>query len=568
MLTLLKNQIVPFLSGELGLDEKFVFDLFERPKNIDHGHLALPCFQIAKQQKTNPMELSKNLEKVVQHKILSIKNVVAMGGFLNFVFQDKFLQEALMKALESPEKMGFQIQKNPQTVVIDYVSPNVAKPMHVGHFRAALIGQSIRNLAFSQGYDVVGVNHLGDWGTQFGKLIWTLQNWEPGFDWESEGVIDRLLALYVRFHDEAKTNPQLETAGAEVFKKLEQGDSAIQLLWQQVVDASMKEYERLFALLRIQHDKVLGEAFYSDKLPDVIQRLEKAELLKDSQGAKVVFFDEAEKLPPCLIQKSDGASIYATRDLATAIYRKEVMGADQLLYVVGQDQALHFRQVFRVLSLLGYDWAKDCHHIPFGLYRFKEGKMSTRQGRVIVFEDLINKAIELAKALIEEKNPALENKDQVALQVAVGALTFGDLMNDRMKDVEFDWGKMLSFEGDTGPFVQYTAVRCRSVLKKYGKPIPKKFHEHLILSKAESQLIYRILLIEDVLKISYQQFKPNVLAQYLLDLCSDFSQFYRDCRVLGEEATLEENRILLVQSAFFALKQGLGVLNIEVPEAM
>ncbi len=568
MLTRLKNEITPYLVQAEGGDPEVFRNRLERPKNFEHGHLALPCFQFAKDKKIPPSEFAKNLEQRLRGQIPTVKEITCLGGFLNFSFQNKFLTAVLEESLKQPERLGYAEYAKNERVIIDFASPNVAKPMHVGHFRATLIGQAIKNLALSQGYDVVGVNHLGDWGTQFGKLIWAIQNWSPQFDWDSEGVISRLLSLYVRFHDEAKMHPGLEEKGAEIFRRLEQGDQSIRVFWQKVVNASLKEYQRLFDLLGIQHDEVLGEAFYTDKMSDVIDRLKKANLLQQSEGAQVVFFDEKEKMPPCLIQKSDGASIYATRDLAAAIYRHEKMKGDYLLYVVGHDQALHFKQVFRVLEMLGYDWAKNCHHIPFGLYRFKEGKMSTRAGRVIEFEDLIHKAIELAQVLIEEKNPDLQNKDLVAKQVAVAALTFGDLMNDRARDVEFDWDRMLSFEGDSGPFVQYTAVRCAGILKKSAREIPSKFSLDVDLVEQETKLIYRMLLLEDVLKVSYQQFKPNILAQYLLDLCSDFSEFYRDCRVLGEPKNIEGNRLLLVQACFLTLKQALLILNIEIPEAM
>lgn len=568
MLSQLKQEVAPFLIQELGGVESDYLSRLERPKNFDHGHLAFPCFIHSKSKGMSPQQLATDLELKLAQKIPHIKSVQAVAGFLNFTFRDDFLQKVLEEALKHPEKMGFQVTPKNEKVIIDFASPNVAKPMHVGHFRATLIGQSILHLARSQGYEVVGVNHLGDWGTQFGKLIWALMEWAPQFDWESPGVIDRLLALYVRFHDEAKKSPELEEQGALVFKKLENGDPQVRALWKKVIDASLVEYQRLFSLLNVKHDEILGEAFYSDKLEDVIQRLKSKSLLKESEGAQVVFFDEKEKMPPCLIQKSDGASIYATRDLAAAIYRREQMKGDHLLYVVGHDQSLHFKQVFRVLDLMGYSWSKNCHHIPFGLYRFKEGKISTREGRVITFEDLINKAIELAQGLIAEKNPDLPEKDKVAKQVAVAAVTFGDLMNDRSKDVEFDWDRMLSFEGDSGPFVQYTAVRCRGILKKSGKTVPSGFNPQVTLEPQETKLIYRILLLEDVLKIAYQQFKPNLLAQYLLDLCSDFSEFYRDCRVLGGDPEVEANRLLLVQAGFLALKQGLAILNIETPEAM
>ncbi|MEO0337428.1 MAG: arginine--tRNA ligase, partial [Pseudomonadota bacterium] len=324
-----------------------------------------------------------------------------------------------------------------QRIVVDFASPNVAKPMSIGHLRATAIGQAVVNLCKAQGYDVVALNHLGDWGTQFGKLAWAYENWGSEYDFE-DSPFDSLFALYVRFHEEAESNPDLELAGAETFRRLEAGNEEIVRLWKWFVEVSLEKYDELFSLLNVSHDKVLGESFYNDKLQPVVQFLKDKGLLVESEGAYVVEMDD-EKAPPCLITKSDGASLYATRDLASAIYRREEMKADQMLYVVGVEQTLHFRQVFEVLRKMGFDWAEGCRHIGFGLYRFKDmGKMSSRKGNVIRFADVIEKAISMVKEIIEEKNPGLENKDLVAKQVGVGAVVFNDLINDRVKNVDFD----------------------------------------------------------------------------------------------------------------------------------
>jgi arginyl-tRNA synthetase len=440
--------------------------------------------------------------------------------------------------------------------------------MHVGHFRATVVGQSIRHLAAAQGANVIGVNHIGDWGTQFGKLAWAYQTWGKEYDFSVE-PIDALLKLYVRFHDEAEKNPELEKLGAEAFRKLENGDLEIQKIWKMIIDESFKEYNKLYNLLGIKHDIVLGESFYNDKLSDVVKRLEDAKLLKDSEGAKVVFFDQKEKMPPCLVMKSDGASIYATRDLATAIYRREVQKADELLYVVGVDQSLHFRQVFRVLELLGYDWPKHCHHIVFGQYRFKEGKMSTRKGKVVLFEDMIYQAIDLVAKMIDEKNPEMapQDKKTVATQVAIGAIVFNDLVNDRVKNVDFDWERVLNLEGDSGPYVQYMNVRCKSILRKYAKPVPPSPGKKLD-SPEEEKLVFSLMQFEHVVEVAYRQFKPNVVAQYLLELCRDFSHFYHKNRILGEAAEVEASRITLVDATSKVLTEGLRILNIPSPEMM
>ncbi|MGZ3798235.1 MAG: arginine--tRNA ligase, partial [Pseudobdellovibrionaceae bacterium] len=345
-------------------------------------------------------------------------------------------------------------------------------------------------------------------------------------------------------------------------------DQEIKEIWKMIVDHSLKDYDRLLnGVLKIKHDVVLGESFYNDKMENVVQLLKQKGLLQESEGAQVVFFDEKENMPPCIIKKSDGASIYATRDLAAAIYRHDIMKGDELLYVVGQDQTLHFRQVFKVLEMMGFEWAKTCHHISFGLYRFKEGKMSTRAGRVVLFEDVINQAIELVEKTIAEKNPNLENKMVVARQVALGAVIFNDLVNDRVKNVEFDWDRILSVEGDSGPYVQYTVVRCKSILRKYGKEILAEAPRELA-AEEERKLVYQLLQFEEILTGAYRQFKPNILAQYLLELCGSFSHFYHKCRILGESPEVESSRIALVAATEKILIQGLKLLNIEAPEAM
>ena len=545
-----------------------LFELLERPKNQDHGHLALPCFALAKELKLNPMEMAKTVALDLSAFTDLILKAEPMGGFVNLTLQPQVIWEEGVQIFKTPLKdLGNAPSKN-EIVAIDYASPNVAKPMHVGHFRAAIIGQAIRNLAESQGYQVLGINHLGDWGTQFGKLIWAIQTWDPKINWKAPDIVDQMLQLYVRFHQEAEHDSTLENKGAETFKKLENGDAVITDLWKKVCEASVEGYERLFSKLGLKHDHILGESFYSDKLDDVISRLKAKQLLSDSEGAKVVFFPEELKMPPCLILKSDGASIYATRDLASAFYKIEKLHAKHLLYVVGQDQSLHFKQLFKVIEMLGYPWIKNCHHIPFGMYRFEHGKMSTRKGQIIEFEDLIDDAIAKVGQVVEEKNPSLPDKEKTIEKIAVAALIFHDLVNDRVKDVEFKWEKMLSFDGDSGPYLQYTGVRCQSILKKYGRPVVALPQPPSSLHSRELSLIYRLLLLEEVFRVSYQQFKPNILAQYLLDVCADFSSFYRECRVLGESAEVETQRLMIVEMTRKVIVRGLGVLSIQTPEAM
>lgn len=565
MLAHLKKQLSQQIAKNVSISELDIASALEIPKDYEHGHLAWPVFIYAKTLKKNPFEVAQNLAKDLSHKIDGVLSVQAAGGFLNFKFKSAKLAEVM--SLASKEKfLSYQAGGAGKTVVIDYGSPNVAKKMHIGHLRAINIGQAIRNLAEANGYKVIGLNHLGDWGTQFGKLAWALEKWGQDMG-ERAWTIDGLLELYVRFHEEAEKNPKLEEEGAATFLRLENGDPKIKEIWQKIIDASLKDYARMFKLLNVKHDLVLGESFYNDKLDDVVDQLKAKKLLVDSEGAQVVMFDEKEKMVPCLIRKSDGASLYATRDLASAIYRHDQLKGDELIYVVGADQNLHFKQVFKVLEMMGFDWSSHCHHVGFGLVRFKEGKMSTRKGRVIHLEDVIESAIEIVTQTVNEKNPDLQNKEENIRKIAIGAVIFNDLINDRMKNVEFDWDRALSTEGDSGPYVQYTTVRCKSILRKVdfsftGLPANTEW------TPEEEKLIFTMLQLQDVVKNSYTHLKPNILAQYLLQVCSDFSSFYHHNRVIGEESQIENRRLHLVELTRRTLEEGLGLLNISAPEMM
>lgn len=575
----IRNEVAQFIISGLkamGIDDSVVSKnqiagLLEIPKKLDHGHLAYPVFQLAKVLRKSPPQISQELvQHLLSQKLDWMEAVVPVGGYVNFSIKSVYMQNVLQKAIcESNESLGHSQVGRGKTFVIDYSSPNVAKPMHIGHLRATVIGQAIRNLAETQGYKVIGLNHLGDWGVQFGKLAWAFMEWGHEYDFEGK-PFESLFAIYVRFHDESEKDPELDAKGSLVFKRLEEGDEKVTELWKKFVEISMKEYGRLWNLMGVKHDLVLGESFYNDKMKPVEKALEEKGLLVESEGAMVVPL--GEEMPPCLIRKSDGASLYATRDLASAIYRKEVLGADMNIYVVGVDQTLHFRQVFKVLELMGYEWAKSCHHIAFGMYRFKDlGRMSSRKGNVIFLEDVVKQAIEMVKKTIEEKNPDLKEKDLIAEQVGVGAVIFNDLSFDRIKNVDFDWEKVLSFEGDSGPYVQYCHVRCVSLLNKYiEKHGSKPKREFLTsLESDEERLLVRTLLeYQDILKASFDTFRPNILAQYLLDVCGAFSRFYNKHRILGESSEIETSRMMLVECTREILFRGLSTLNIQAPMAM
>ncbi len=565
MLAHLKNQLAQKISEKTQLRDLDILKSLEIPKVYDHGHLSWPVFAYAKSQNKIPQDVGARLQKELSGALTELESVVAVGGFLNFKFKSSALAKTLFDSA-TQLKLGTSQIGEGKTIIVDYSSPNVAKKMHVGHLRATIIGQAIRNLAQASGFKVIGINHIGDWGTQFGKLAWALQEWGQELGARA-WTIDGLLELYVRFHEEAEKNPQIEQHGAETFLRLEQGDEEITKIWKRIVEVSIQDYDRMYQLLKVKHDLIQGESFYNNRLDDVIKRLEDKNLLVTSEGARVVMFDEKDNMPPCLIQKSDGASLYATRDLAALFYRRDVLKGDEFLYVVGADQSLHFKQIFKVLELLGYDWFKNCHHLSFGLYRFKEGKMSTRKGRVVHLEDVIQAAVDYVTETVNEKNPDLVDKDRVIQQIAVGAVIFNDLVNDRVKNVEFDLDRAMSIEGDSGPYVQYTAVRCKSVLRKaqfqWRGGVPEGDW-----TDSEVKLIFSLLQFQDVVKNSYLHFKPNILAQYLLNVCSDFSHFYHLNRILGEDAAVENRRLHLVDLSRRVLEEGLGLLNIESPEQM
>jgi arginyl-tRNA synthetase len=567
MLARFKNLLSHHYAQTLNKDEATLQRMMESPKSGGHGHVALPVFAWAKEFKKAPPVLAQELAAQLSgNKPQGVASIEAVSGFVNFTFEPKFVQDMLVHdILKEAGHVGYSAVGKGKKMLIDYSSPNVAKPMHIGHLRATVIGQAIVNLARTQGYQVIGLNHLGDWGVQFGKLAWAFLHWGKEYDFATQ-PFESLYALYVRFHEEAEKNPGLEAEGSKIFKRLEDGDPEIKKLWDNFVDISLKDYQRIWDRLGVKHDLVRGESFYNDRMKAVEDELHRKGLLVESDGAMVVRLDEFD-MPPCLIRKSDGASLYATRDLASALYRMNELKADLNLYVVGVDQTLHFRQVFRVLEKMGYPWIDKCHHIAFGMYRFKDARISSRKGTAIFLEDVLNKANEIAREVIKEKNPGLQNADKVAEQVGTGAIIFNDLMNDRVKNVDFDWDRALDFEGDSGPYVQYCGVRCQSLLRKYGKAVTGKI-DMTMDSPEEKELLRCLLNYQDTLKNAFESFKPHYVAGYLLELSHRFSQFFTKCRIIGEPPNVEASRMTLVQMVLTVLSEGLRTLSIELPEAM
>lgn len=536
----------------------------EVPPQREMGDYAFPCFVLAKSLRKAPQVIASELSTAIDHPF--IEKVEAVGAYVNFFFDKKKVgEEVVQTILEEKEHYGDVPIGNGEKVTIDLSSPNIAKPFSMGHLRSTVIGNALANIVEKCGYTPVKINHLGDWGTQFGKLIYAYKTWGDEEKVKAE-PIKELLALYIRFHEEAETNPKLEEEGRFWFKQLEDGNEEALALWNWFREESLKEFSKIYDLLGIEFDSYKGEAFYNDKMDAVVQELEEKGLLEESDGAMVVPLDEFD-LPPCLIKKSDGATLYATRDLAAALYRKQKYNFAKALYVVGGEQSLHFKQLFYVLKKMGYSWADDLHHIPFGMMLKDGKKMSTRKGKLVLLEEVLHEAIELAKQHIEQRNSSLENKDEVAEAVGVGAVIFHDLKNFRLNDIEFSLDAMLTFEGETGPYLQYTYARACSILRKAGKgstgPISYKEFE----GDQAWSVISLLMKFPEVIHNAYEHFDPSHLAKYIIDLAQAFNKYYGAVKILEENEGVGA-RLQLVEATTVVLKEGMRLLGLKAPKKM
>ena len=562
----MRDQIIDLISTAANLDKAMVSDILEIPPKADMGDYAFPCFQLAKTlRKAPPMIAADIAEKIGDVDILDKLEV--KGAYLNFfIKKDLFVKTMIQNA--DVENFGSSDMGKGKTICIDYSSPNVAKNFHVGHLRTTIIGNSLYKIYSKLGYQVERINHLGDWGTQFGKLIVAYKAWGSKEAVEKDSVAE-LMRLYVKFHEEADKDDSLNDQARAWFTKMEHGDEEALDIWKWFVDISLKEYKGTYALLGMEFDHYLGESFYRDKTADVVKRLQDANLLEESQGAQIVNLD-AYDMPPCLIMKKDGSSIYATRDLAAIFYRKDRWNFDKCLYVTGQEQKLHFAQVFKVVELLGNDWAKDSLvHIPYGLVSLEGAKLSTRSGNIIYAEDILLEAIDKVKGVIAEKNPDLENKDEVAKIVGVGAILFHDLYNQRIKDVSFKWDKVLNFDGETGPYVQYTYCRCASILRSIDYDANAAIDDYsLLLDEEAIALLKEINRFPQVVKDAAEKYEPSVVARFAMDVAQSFSRFYNADRVNVEDAALRNARAKLVDMTKHTLKDALDLLGIQCPEQM
>jgi arginyl-tRNA synthetase len=540
------------------LDEAGVKDAqLEVPPNPSLGHFAFPTFPLAKERRKAPVQIAQELVAEIQKNPQSsfLEKVVATGPYVNFFIKGSALVQA---SFNDPE-----FQENGKTVVIDYSAPNIAKPFGIGHLRSTVIGGALKRVYSYAGWKTVGINHLGDWGTQFGKLIAAYKRWPTDI---SQDPIKRLLELYVKFHAEAEQDPTLEDAGREEFRKLEAGDPENTRLWQQFRDLSLKEFNRLYEKLGVSFESNAGEAFYNDKMQAVVDELQAKGLLEEDEGAQIVRLDDEGIQTPAIILKKDGATIYTTRDLAALIYRKKTYSFDRILYEVGSEQNLHFKQLFAIIKKMGYPWHDECYHVNHGLYMFETGKMSTRKGQVIFIEDVLQKSIDLSLKTIQEKNPALADKQEVAEQVGIGAIVFFDMKNDRTKDIIFDWDEILSFEGETGPYLQYTHARLRSILRKSSEK-PEIMPE-LLNTEDDLAVASHLLKLQETIEQVIQNNKPHILARYLLDLAQLINSYYQKHRIIQEDKELERARLALIQKGADRIKLGLSLLGIKAPNEM
>ncbi|GFR34954.1 arginine--tRNA ligase [Thermobrachium celere] len=550
---------------ELNIDD--VQKLIEIPPKPEMGDFAFPCFQLAKVFRKAPNLIAQELAEKIDKE--GLDKVETVGGYLNF-FVDKssFSKNIIEKILTEKENYGHSNIGEGKTITIDFSSPNIAKPFHVGHLCSTAIGNSLYKILSSQGYKCIGINHLGDWGTQFGKLIAAYKRWVDEEALEKE-PIKELLRIYVKFHEEAEKDPSLEDIARQHFKNLEDGNEEEVRLWQKIKDVSLMEFNRIYDMLNIKFDSYAGESFYNDKMDAVVEELKEKNLLVESKGAQVVNLDEYN-MPPCIILKADGASIYATRDLAAAIYRKKTYDFYKNIYVVGMDQSLHFKQVFTTLKLMGYDWADNCVHVGFGLVKFADKKLSTRKGDVIFLEDLLNEGIARAKQAIEEKNPSLENKDEVAKKVGLGAVIFTYLKNNRERDIIFNFDDILNFDGETGPYVQYSYARAKSILRRAQEEGFAVNPDYSKLTSSEEFELTKILSsFNEAILLAIEKYEPSIVTRYVIDVAKAFNKFYNLCPILScEDSGLKAARLKLVEASTYVIKNALALLGIEVVDKM
>lgn len=569
MMIQFKQYIAEEISRATEIKRDELEEYIEIPKNSNNGDYAFPCFKLAKIMKQSPQLIANGIKEKMEIDENIIQKIDVLGGYINFYINKRLLAKEVLKELSDKEEYGkSQIGKG-KNIVIDYSSPNIAKPFHIGHLRTTLIGNSLYRVYKYLGYNTIGVNHLGDYGTQFGKMIEAYKMWGQEYDLSID-PINKLMDMYVRINELCKNDEKVLERCRENFRLLEAGDKYCTDLWNKFKDLSMSEFNKIYDILNVKFDSYNGEAFYADKTQEVIQKLEEKGALTDSEGAKIVDLTDQGIDTPCLIQKANGSSIYATRDLAAIMYRAKTYDFDKCLYVVAYEQNLHFKQIFAVAKyLVDEKYVKGLEHVSYGMVALPTGKMSTRLGNVVKIEDLINGTIEKAEEIIAEKNPDLDDKKEIAKKVGIGAIIYNTLSTATIKDQIFDWNTALNFQGETGPYIQYTYVRTQGILKKVGN-IPKM--EDINIEKLQDDYSINVLKLiynfEETLIQMTNKEEPSILARYLIELSKAFSNFYNENKIIGEEKELQDARIYLTQAVGKVLKNGGYLLGMEMPNKM
>lgn len=565
-----KENIAQKISEVTNIDKEELKTYIEIPPNSDLGDYAFPCFKLAKTLRKAPPVIASEIKEAIKFDDGSIEKIEIVGGYLNIYIDKASLAETVLKEVaEKQEKYGSSNIGMGKNVVIDYSAPNIAKPFHIGHLRSTVIGGALYKIYNFLGYNSVGINYLGDWGLQFGKVMAGYDMWKDEYDF-SQSEIQAILKIYVRFCQEEKEKPELTEIAREYFKRLEDGEEKEVETWKWIRRISLENYQKTYNLLNSKFDSYNGESYYNDKMDAVVDELREKGLLKESEGAQVVDLSEYD-MPPCIIITSAGTTIYATRDLASLKDRINKYDFDKAIYVVGNEQRLHFKQVFKVLELMGYpEYAKKCEHVPFGLVVDKDGeKIGSRKGNSVFLEDILKEAIQKVEKIIDEKNPGLEDKGEVARKVGVGAIIFNDLSNSRIKDEIFDWDMLLNFQGETGPYIQYIYVRTRSLLEKAGY-VPDL--ENINFSKLQEKeavetlkLLYRF---NEFVTLAADKNEPSIISRYLIDVAQNFSTFYNEHKIITEDKTVQDARLALTYAVGTVLKSGVTLLGMEMPNKM
>ena len=558
---LVAKAVYDAVKDDLTLEQ--IEQLLENPKSAEHGDVAFPAFSLAKVYRKAPQQIAADLAEKIDSA--NFEKIEVVGPYLNFFMNKELIsKKVLQTVVKEKEHYGDSNIGNQGTVPIDMSSPNIAKPISMGHLRSTVIGNSIGFIMEKIGYQPIRINHLGDWGTQFGKLIVAYKKWGTEEAVKAE-PINELLRLYVQFHEVAETEPELNEEARAWFKRLEEGDEVAIQLWQWFRDESMKEFNKIYDLLEVHFDSLNGEAFYNDKMDEIVKLLEEKHLLNEDKGAEIVDLS-AYDLNPALIKKSDGATLYITRDLAAALYRKRTYDFKQSLYVVGNEQSYHFKQLKAVLKEMGFDWSDDMHHIPFGLITQGGKKLSTRKGKIVLLEEVLNEAIQSAKEQISEKNPDLENKDAVAKQVGVGAVIFHDLKNDRLNTFDFNLEEVVRFEGETGPYVQYTHARAVSLLEKAGF-VPSETADYALNDDTSWEVVKLVQKYPETVLSAGEKYEPSVIAKHAIKLSQAFNKYYAHTKILADDEQ-KEARLALVYAVTVLLKEDLRLLGLHAPDKM